>query len=368
MEVLNYDQLVDSYYENLNTTLRKFSPGPEYLDSWVHDEDHNRSILGIFESAEAYLPELAIEVSQKVAPTINKAWLQETLNKFGNVKVSEKNGGLEVRMTFGNAREVAPKLQKVHPAYQKGLEEASKSLKHQGTINTAEMLEGTHVYGSQDGTTLGIIVDDKKFVVRAKHVGATGLLAGLMDLLCSEILNRPIQEGAEHGLIRVETSLRDASVEPPVKGLITPQNADPIFAIPTKLIRNAFKDYLRLTKSTLGWNDWEDPMGKEWLSLSVENKAALVSKVLPELAALHKLPYTHFEVLTIKNDYRVILVQQNEFNEARVGHDLLVLEKALQNKIEPRLEIVLESLEDKNHRETRTKRDTVFNDRSQNEK
>lgn len=365
VEVLNYDALVEAYYENLHTTLRKFSPGPEYLDSWVHDEDHNRSILGIFESAESYsLEELAIEVSPKVAPQVDQNWLKENLNRFGAVKLSTRQGGLEVRIRFGSEQNVG----QTHPAYAKALELAARTLKNQGTLAESEVMEGKLVQVEEGGVKLACAVDKNGVILKARHTGASGVQAAAIDLVCALLVKRPIQEGAEHAVIRLETQLRDPSVAPPVKGLVTPENADPIFKLPTKLVRSLFREYLKATKSEPTWNDWEDPMSVGWVSYPAEDKVNRVTKALADLLKEKNLPYAPFEVLSIKNDYRVILVQQKQSNDALFGHHLMQLEKELQKRLEPRLELVLESLEDKNHRESRTKRETAFNDRPKNEK
>ena len=41
------------------------------------------------------------------------------------------------------------------------------------------------------------------------------------------------------------------------------------------------------------------------------------------------------------------------------GHHLILIEKELKGELEPRLELILESLEDRNNREARTARDTM---------
>ena len=64
---LDYDLLAKEYVENLHTTLRNFTPGPDFLETWVYEENHNSSVLGILESAdEADLAEVKIKISRAI--------------------------------------------------------------------------------------------------------------------------------------------------------------------------------------------------------------------------------------------------------------------------------------------------------------
>jgi len=100
---LNYDDLVKEYCERLFSTLRNFTPGPPFLDTWVHDDNHERSIYGIFEAAEsAKVPSLCLVLSETVKKHLNLPELNQQLNGLGNVTVREAGAETQIEMEFTN--------------------------------------------------------------------------------------------------------------------------------------------------------------------------------------------------------------------------------------------------------------------------
>lgn len=98
---VDYDALVKNYYEGLFNKLRNFTPGPEFLDTWVHDENHERSIYGIFEAAEsAKLPSLSLTVNKAILATLNVPSLKQDLSRLGVVTLSEKEEQTQFNMEF----------------------------------------------------------------------------------------------------------------------------------------------------------------------------------------------------------------------------------------------------------------------------
>jgi hypothetical protein len=87
MTDLNYQTLVHNYYENLNTNLRHFTGGPGFLESWAHDEDHNRSLLEILDLALAHkVSPLHLTLPNEVLSSLRLDWLQRNL-KSGTLEL-----------------------------------------------------------------------------------------------------------------------------------------------------------------------------------------------------------------------------------------------------------------------------------------
>ena len=51
---IDYENLVQTYLQRLNTVLRSFTPaaGLEFIVTWVPDDDHLTSILSLLELAK----------------------------------------------------------------------------------------------------------------------------------------------------------------------------------------------------------------------------------------------------------------------------------------------------------------------------
>lgn len=92
---LDYEVIVAEYWENLNTVLRNFRPATEYLDLWVPDEDHIKSILNMIESAQiAGQHGIALYIGPDTLNDIDVAQLKEQAAEFGKVHIEMEGDGL----------------------------------------------------------------------------------------------------------------------------------------------------------------------------------------------------------------------------------------------------------------------------------
>src|SRR5262245_33802203 len=99
MTDLNYQELVSGYYDNLNNNLRNFKGGPGFLETWVHDEDHNRSLLEILDLAHSHgIDNLNIKLPSDVIRTVNLDWLRRNANEFGSLDLDHET------LSFTNAK------------------------------------------------------------------------------------------------------------------------------------------------------------------------------------------------------------------------------------------------------------------------
>lgn len=99
--MIHYEELVQNYCDGLFTKLRNFVPGPPFLETWVHDEDHSRSIYGIFEAAEsAGLEELEVTVKAETASSIEMIRLEGELSRLGKVEIKKVEAGLHLIVRF----------------------------------------------------------------------------------------------------------------------------------------------------------------------------------------------------------------------------------------------------------------------------
>src|SRR4051812_32011435 len=105
MNPLNYEQLVQDYNSALNTQLRGFRPAEEYLDIWVPDTDHAKSILNLVEAAEmGGRSEISIVVGSKTLESMNLEQLETMLAPLGAVEIAgdAQKTCITVQMRGGN--------------------------------------------------------------------------------------------------------------------------------------------------------------------------------------------------------------------------------------------------------------------------
>ncbi|MGE4132081.1 MAG: hypothetical protein AB7F86_10625 [Bdellovibrionales bacterium] len=350
MTELKYQELVEGYYDNLNNNLRNFKGGPGFLETWVHDEDHNRSLLEILDLAhENGISDLKVDLPKDVASEVNLDWLRRNAIAFGSVDLT---GTL---LTYSNkkASYSLDELTDISAPYSDAVSRQLTQVRHEGDLENTKL----QTFSAADGSgTLAVAIDDKGIVREAKHKGFKGARRGVMDAQCLVLEGRSALEGAEHSGIRLEAILRDPKRPLPVKGLMTPEIADPIFALPQRLVREIYKQYREANKIDANKrNFWRDPSPATWLELAFEDKLKQAQKVMVEACQAFGLQ-TDVTVTDIKNDTRFVLSYTQDKTKPNFGYAMIKLERWLRPKLGFEVELLLESIEDRNRRVERTKR------------
>tara|TARA_Y100000994_G_C15661059_1_gene429520 strand:- start:502 stop:1233 length:732 start_codon:yes stop_codon:yes gene_type:complete len=235
----------------------------------------------------------------------------------------------------------------IHPAYEKTLSDLNIPLIMEGFLEKENDL--VLLSSSWDELTLSVLIDPMSHIIKKAlyRDGNSIHLKILMELFCKEIIDLPLQEAAEHTCINLEYKLRDHSLYRPVPGIITPENADPIFEYPLKLIRKVFKSYCEEYTYTPPINFFDRQLSEGWLSLSGSNRIKrardLLKKFLSELQIEDQL-----EVFEIEKDVKLIIRAVNRSDKADVSKLLMDFEKILKKELEENLYVEFEEVKDLN--------------------
>ena len=379
---LSYDDLVRDYLESLRSTLRNFTVEPEFLGTWVHDEDDHRSLFEVFVAAQgAGCRELTVAVGPALALKLKDARLISELGPLGQVRLEKiENGSLEITVLLKDKLDLggpAPRPQPAaakpsglsapgrpaepkkvvdgpHPAYRAALE--SRKIRFEASEPAAPP-DGVGLSVEQDGTRLAVSLDPGGTVVSARHSGATGPLRALLDGLCEVMEQRPLHEAHDHAVIRLETLMRDKTAPRPVTGVLTPRNADPIFETPQRMVRSLYAKYASLKKLKPEPNFWDDIPAEGWRSLPPPEKLARAKAAVLEACRSLKVSSEGIEVLDVIGDARLVLAYGPATGQISFGETMMRLEGLVKRRLDPRIELQLESLEDRNRRAARTDRD-----------
>lgn len=338
---VDYDELLRTYQDSLVTVLRGFTAGADFLDLWVPDDDHHKSILGLVESAgSAGLDSISIRIGAEIVKTLNFAELEEMIGQFGAVHTVADGDAVLLEILYGALA--------IHPAYQARLRDALISPKHAGCLAPEAGLE--MIEASRDGVTMMALVNAKTHTVRrAAYSGATSdVQRGLLEVLCEIVIDRPIQDCAEHSVISLEHKLRDPLWPHAVSGILSPENADPAFQLPMRLVRELGRAYCRAAGYVFEQNFYEPPASSTWRKLSQEAKYASVKAVLTEmLASLHLSP-ADVALMSVGRDDRVWLDFTGALPGQVKGHFLMRIEAALKARVEERLHVYTADRKDLN--------------------
>lgn len=386
---LVYEDLARSYLEILQAKLRNFTVGHEFLDTWVPEEDAARSLYGVFEAAAlARLKEpLTVSVSAATLKGLDRAALDARLKGLGALTATASPAGVEFTMTFSTsvanairdqgpqsrAQNADPRRAALKPEggnrfvavhgigeldaltspYHAAITAAAKAPAREGFLAAPS---GTTIYEAADsGVLLSVAVDKDGLVAAARHSGAKPAWKGVLDALCLALEGRTLQEGAEHGLIRVMESLRDRTLAVAVPGILTPDNADPVFLLPQKLVRAIFRDWAKATGWKPEWNFWDDGPQAAWKSLPEAEKLSRARGAMKDCCRALGLQ-EDAEVVGVLGDVRLVLHFVQDKAKPSFAKGMIELERRLKKSLDPRLELQLEGIEDRNTRIQRTGR------------
>ena len=100
--VIDYEQLVRAYRESLTTVLRGFSAGADFLDMWVPDDDHHKSILNLIESAEsAGVEQVSIRVGAETLKGLDLGKLERMTAQLATIRAKPDGDGVILEIHCG---------------------------------------------------------------------------------------------------------------------------------------------------------------------------------------------------------------------------------------------------------------------------
>jgi hypothetical protein len=379
---IDYEKLAADYVQSLTIVLRNFQPSEfRFLETWVPDEDDIRSILGIMEAAkDNALPHISIHLGAATLSRVDLAELCRRAAQLGRITVEAKGEGIELGTSFpaessGHiiARDGAAIKQRAGPAlrfrtsepvgqpfhpfvnrlvprdnestpiYTASLQRAAELRSHEGSLSPHGSL--VSVQASRDGITLSALVDSSCHCIRqAAYQGAASANAhGLFETLCQLMENRPIIECNDHAVIFLEYELRDHSMAWPVPGIVTPENADLMFVLPTRLVRDLFADYCRRTGFNDLRNHYDQPVSERWQALSTEARAALLQDAMDQHPSGQGIT-----LLRMESPKRVVVGFTDEVSASAKQSRLMSLEAHLQKTLEWTLHLCVEPRVDQN--------------------
>ena len=379
---IDYEALATAYAQSLITVLRNFqSSGHRFLETWVPEADALRSILGILEAArDNALPQISIHLGAATLNCVDLAELGRHAEQFGRITLEADGDGVALDVSFPGiaadrtvGHEVAgvlpptePVLQsrtsavaavssprsphtaasrceETNPIYAAGLRRAAESHAHEGSLALTGLL--VSVQASHAGITLSALVDPScHFIRQSAYSGILSANAhGLFETLCQLMENRPIIECRDHAILFLEYELRDHAMPRPVPGIVMPENADPMFALPATLVRALFADYRRGTGFNESSNCYDPPVSGRWEALSPKERIELLQE------AVDRHPVGRgVTILRMESPKRVVIGFEQEASAFTNQSRLMFLEDHLQRKLERTLQLCVEPMLDQN--------------------
>ena len=220
-----YEDLVASYFSNLEVQTRGFSAGYAWLESWVPDDDILPSLLNLVEAAQiGGIDELSLELKLE---TLSGMAPDELCSRFGHlakVTMDVREGSVVLALRDLQKASLFSDVRESYRAALRG--------RHGAEMYAVPPPEGADLCESEAGR-FWIVCNGEGGAVEAagfEPKASSPSLSAAMDCLCGLMRGLPLPEIREHAIVRLEYLLRDKSKKTSVPGIVLPQNADPLFA------------------------------------------------------------------------------------------------------------------------------------------
>lgn len=375
MDHLDYDQLAREYNASLTDKLRGHGVQGTFLEHWVPDEDPARGILNMIEAAETdHLDRVAIYISARTIDESGIDRLRKMVEGLAAINAAAQGAGFVIEAYDIGRQKVSARRRDdpssspatvasiryaasdelrqsvgIHPSLAAKLITLSRAITHEGM---AEASPGStrHIF-EQDGATVSIDVLDDGRVAQARHRSiASADRRMVVDLMCRLIEGRTVQDASDHAGVLAIDALRPAGQ--PVPGVLLVANAGTEIAAALRLIRGACRPYLT-GHSTGTANFFEKPPSAEWLATAPATRLSRIEVAIASFVSERKWLVDTIRTLSLDQDllgYPVrVLIELDDILPTHAKPSVLRdLERWLKRFVEPKLQVHLAPLKDKN--------------------
>lgn len=343
-KILDYDQLVDAYHVNLDATLRGFRAAEEMLDTWVPDEDPVRSLTNLVEAAQLCGSEsVSVRVSHRTLQPHGPDVLEEKLGSLGEVAVAREPEA--VVFTIARLQETAS-FRSVRPIYQQKLRARFANLRFRRPLATRD--NQIPLRAMEEQFSLAWAVQPEKHLIQDAVFDGPGhgpMLAAL-DCLCEILSGLPVQEARDHAVVRLEFTLREARQRHPISGIVLPQNADPMFRLPSVLVNRLFNDYQTSTGYRTAMNFYDPGPRPAWAAHSPAEREQQLTAALAAHGNALGIGSEDVHIVECKHPYAVTIRFGDHLAIPAKRALALAVERLVREHCDPRLEVFCEEKKD----------------------
>jgi hypothetical protein len=373
-EIIDYDALYADYSQSLVDTLRGFSAKVAGLELWVPDENLRVSLRNLLDSAASLgRASVCLQFAETTAAQLSEAELSELGRGFGQVRLEWRGAALLFEVSALGAVPVAapapsperkaasvperqasgdaaaspePKAEVSFEAYERRLRQlaaVAEPGRHQASNGA-----GTLVSFAQDSCTLELVVaGDEHVIVSASSQAPDQVRQLLLGELCRLVCGLPLLEATYHGALRLEHLLRPTAARP-LSGIVLPRAVHPHFGLVEELLRGALANYRNLSGFDVVRGQHDDRPRAEWLAASLEERKRRLEVALAQVLPTFGLEAADVGVVSIRYDVRVELGLSQAWQKLDQPRLVMQLERELQARVDPRLEVYVQELKDKN--------------------
>jgi hypothetical protein len=365
---INFKDLINNYDQNLLDNLRGFGKEDEYLKFWVPNTDNYQSFLNLIDAlieSEIYLFQITFDkrlegelsldevdrfLSDISTFTKNKDIYEIAINEKKYLDYKKRNkknlkNSTQLKIDTTKIAKIEKNKENLISGYRENLLKFSpKNYYFQGK-NKQE-----NIYEEKFNDIFLYFKIEKNILVECYHNSEKNTeVEKLINIFFDLIINKDIQEIADHGVIYLEEKIRTLSNIKVNSGIILPQQAGEYFNLLNNVVRKIFIKYKDKNKLVFDINRNYFKISNEWKNLPEDQKLIKIKKVLEDFIKENSnLSPESISVNKIENNFRINLDVDKDFSKLQSKKNLLLeIEKKLKT-LDQTIEVFIEEILDKN--------------------
>ena len=371
---LEYEKIKNDYNLQLTSKLRDF--GESHLQYWIPEDDIILSLSNLFFSlSESDYLNSKIKLKKSFITKDIEKKIKDNFKIFAEIDFSKKDEFFLLKVTnlnksklknflddyFINYKkvEVSLKIIKKKKIDNLDLKDVAEKIKKKYIIEKLDKtfkieidqfkknIKSYDYYSENNGYGICVLIKNK-IIHKINFYGHKDKLQNfILDKFCSLVVDKPIMEAYEHGIIKLEFELRNESILKEINGIMTGLVLSPIFETPKKLIKLIWKKY-KDENSVEVKNLYDYNLSKKWLKFTYEEKIYKIKEIIEQFKLENTL-YEKFDFDNLHDDNIRITIKfyENE-NDILKSQILLNFEKYIRIHLDKRLEIFYKELKDSN--------------------
>ena len=368
MNKINFKDLINNYDQNLLDNLRGFGKEDEYLKFWVPNTDNYQSFLNLIDAlieSEIYLFQITFDkrlegelsldevdrfLSDISTFTKNKDIYEIAINEKKYLDYKKRNkknlkNSTQPKIDTTKIAKIEKNKENLISGYRENLLKFSpKNYYFQGK-NKQE-----NIYEEKFNDIFLYFKIEKNILIECYHNSEKNTeVEKLINIFFDLIINKDIQEIADHGVIYLEEKIRTSSNIKVNSGIILPQQAGEYFNLLNNVVRKIFIKYKDKNKLVFDINRNYFKISNEWKNLPEDQKLIKIKKVLEDFIKENSnLNSESISVNKIENNFRINLDVDKDFSKLQSKKNLLLeIEKKLKT-LDQTIEVFIEEILDKN--------------------
>lgn len=367
---INFKDLIKNYDNSLLDNLRGFGKNEDYLKFWVPGTNNYQSFLNLIDALmESKIHEFKISLNNVNNENNFLKNVKELLNnvsvynkekdnenyvikldklryldfKKKNKKVSDKK--LEFKIDNTKIAKIEKNDENLIFSYQDTLKNFYPKSHYSEKITKNE-----NTYLSKfNGIKLYFEIE-KNIIINVFHdSSANTIIEKLINTFFELIINKNIQEAADHGVIYLEETIRNQKKTKVSKGIILPRQGGEYFNILNNIIRNVFSKYKIKNNINFDINRNYFKISESWKNLSYKEKINKINKILFEIKEKYSM-LTDKSILIskIENNFKINLDVDKNFSKLQSEKNILLEIETKLKTLDQTLEVFIGEILDQN--------------------